>query len=239
LTPLCLRDVYVGVSFFTENLRVFKKIILPLFALQVVAGIVEQYLNQNMEMALSSPTGGERQIFLFGFFSILSSLSFPVLISSLGLFAVSSLSQPELNLGLFFKKHLNQIFIETLRAWGSITRWSLLLILPGLWKYIEYIFVPFVVTLSPSYEAGQVDALKKSVELVRRNIFKVVGIILVFQLFVPLIFSSLFDAYRIVWKTPLPSLGLSLVESYFVLFSIHILYIVFKNQGAQYDGSHV
>ncbi len=62
---------------------------------------------------------------------------------------------------------LKPLTVETLRSMGRILLWSLLLVLPGLYYYMRYTFVPLVVVLSPAYRDGKVDALKLSDFLTR------------------------------------------------------------------------
>ena len=54
------------------------------------------------------------------------------------------------------------LFVEGLRMTAYVILWSLLLILPGIYKQIRYLFVPFVVLLDPQYQQGKVDALERS-----------------------------------------------------------------------------
>ena len=221
-------------NFFAENLRVFKKAALPLFLLVVVSNNIDQYLNIQVEQALQSPVGATTQVYIFGFLSILSSVIFPVLLVTMALFALSN--RPSVK--EFFKKYLNQVFIETLRSWGKVLLWSLLFILPGIWKYIELIFVPFVVTSSQSYDEGRIDALEASSFIFRHHWLKILGILLLFHLFIPLVLTGFFDAYRLLWKTPIASLVLSLLDTYILLFSTQLLFNVFQNEVRKHD-SHV
>jgi len=147
----------------------------------------------------------------------------------MALFAVSAV-QSHLSMESFFKRYSNQVYIETLRAWGKTLLWSLLLILPGMWKYIEYIFVPFVVTESQPYQEGQEDALKASSHIVRKNFLKVFAVIILFHLFIPLLLTAFFDQYRLLWDTPLASLALNLLDTYLLLFSTQLLFVIFQRE---------
>jgi len=70
-------------------------------------------------------------------------------------------------LGRFFQKHGMPLIIETLRAISRILLWSLLFIVPGIFKQIRYFMVPYVTLFDPEYERGEVDALEHSNVLVR------------------------------------------------------------------------
>lgn len=225
-------------NFLSENLKIFKKIFIPLFGLILFTNTLEQYLSLKVESALQDPSGPQAKIFFLGFLSIVSSIVFPVLTISIVLFAFNSFRNSIEALHLFFKKNLNLLYIETLRAWGKTLLWSLLFIIPGLWKFIEYSFVPFVVTSSKKYDEGKIDALKKSATIVRHNWIKVLAIFIFFHIFIPLILSTLFDAYRLIWKTPVQSLMLTVLDTYLFLISTHILFNIFRNEVKEHE-AHV
>lgn len=226
-----------GVKFFSKNLQVFKKVALPLFILVVLSNNIDQYLNMKVESALLNPLGASQQVYWFGFMSIISSILFPVILMTTALFAMTSLKS-SMGLQDFFGKYINQVFIETLRSWGKTLLWSLLFIIPGIWKYLEYTMVPFVVTGSERYDHGKIDALKSSSYVFRRHWLKIIGILFLFHLFIPLIVTNLFDAYRIIWKTPIASLFLSLLDTYLILLSTQLLFNVFQDEVKRHD-AHV
>ncbi len=51
---------------------------------------------------------------------------------------------------------------ESLRALGRVLLWFFVLIIPGVYWYMRYFLVPYVVILEPEYQKGNVDALKLS-----------------------------------------------------------------------------
>lgn len=63
------------------------------------------------------------------------------------------------------RQNLNQICIEMLRGISSILRWSILFILPGLYRHLQYLFIPFIVFFSEGYARGEKDALEESKRL--------------------------------------------------------------------------
>ncbi|WP_373999586.1 hypothetical protein [Bdellovibrio bacteriovorus] len=225
-------------NFFAENLQVFKKVCLPIFALVVLSSNIDQYLNLHIENALRDPNGAQQQVYWLGFLSIISSVVFPVLLITVALYALNTLTGWTQTLGEFMEKNLNQVFIETLRSWGKTLLWSLLLILPGVWKYIEYSLVPLVVTSSKPYEEGKEDALQRSAQIVRKNWFKILAVFVFFHLFVPVTLSALFDAYRLIWKTPMASLALSALDTYLLILSTQILFNIFRSEVRKHD-AHV
>ena len=70
-------------------------------------------------------------------------------------------------LGHDLKKYMSPLVNESLRALGITLLWSLLLILPGIYKYFRFLFVINVVLLDPKYMNGEVDALKESERLTK------------------------------------------------------------------------
>lgn len=191
-----------------------------------------------MEQALRNPNGAQEQVYIFGFFSIISSILFPVLLTAISLYALNNLTGWTHSLKDFLGKYLNQIYIETLRSWGKTLLWSLFFILPGIWKFIEYSLVPFVVTSSQRYDDGKEDALKKSAQIVRHNWGKILGVLLFFHIFLPIILAAFFDSYRLIWKTPIISLALSALDTYLLLISTHILFNIFRREVRKHD-AHV
>lgn len=225
-------------NFFTENLQVFKKVFLPLFALVVLSTCTEQVLNLYLEKALRDYQGAQDKVYILGFLSIVSSIIFPVLLSSIALYALNRQIGWQKPLKDFWAKNLNQLYIETLRSWGKTLLWSLLFLLPGIWKYFLYTLVPVIVTSSLEYEDGKKDALQFSSQIVRRNFFKVLGAILLFQIFIPLVMATLFNAYRLLWETPLQSLLLSVFDTYLLIIFTQILFNIFISEVRKHE-AHV
>ncbi|WP_413561437.1 hypothetical protein [Bdellovibrio sp. HCB209] len=225
------------VKFFAENLKVFKKVAIPLFLLVVLSSNIDQFLNIRVEEALRDPMGAAPHVYWFGFLSIISSIIFPILLITTALYPMKS-SRFTTGLNDFYGKYIQQIFIETLRTWGKTLLWSLLFILPGIWKYLEYSMVPFVVTGSVPYDDGKLDALQASAKIFRRHWFKILGILILFHLFIPLVLTSIFDSYRLLWETPVTSLLLNLLDTYLIIISTQLLFNVFQNEVRRHD-THV
>lgn len=118
----------------------------------------------------------------------------------------------------FIHQHWQDLAREQLRAMGSVMMWSLLLILPGILRFFEMCFLPWVVVFDSKYQAGQKDALKES-----RRVFylvwpKLVLLLLVFWIVIPLFMTSL-DTFRSYFESPGTAIGLSLVDALlFILF---------------------
>ena len=136
----------------------------------------------------------------------------------------------------YLKQHFSQCLRESLRAWGKVILWSILLIIPGLIQMVRMAFVPFIAIYSQEYQAGQIDALKTSARLTRPQFWQLLGVFLVFSVLIPL-FLTAFDDYKTLWKTPAPALALGAVEAFFMVIFYETLLRLFqrsqKNVGAQ------
>jgi hypothetical protein len=71
------------------------------------------------------------------------------------------------NLWAFIARHISPFSLESLRALGLTLLYLPLLIIPGLIKYVQFLFVPFVVLCDRKYQRGQVDALAESKRLTK------------------------------------------------------------------------
>lgn len=82
---------------------------------------------------------------------------------------------PTENLFAFITRHIRDFTLESLRAMGMTFLFLLLLVIPGLVKYVEYSFVSFIVLTDPEYKAGKIDALKESQRLMTG--YRVIGLV--------------------------------------------------------------
>jgi hypothetical protein len=242
-------------NFFRQSFYLIRQIALPVFILTTLAGTLEQLLSLTLETELRNPDGGTQRIWFLVTFSIVNSLSWPWLMSLIVLYKLrpaalptsSSIEgeSPSLNSSPswfeFFSHYGAQSFIETLRSWGKSLAYSLLLILPGIWKFLEYTFVSWIVCFDPSYERGEVDALKKSARFFRKRWFTMLMIIFLFAILLPLVLTSLFEDYRLIWQTPLPSLALHLVDTLIHLAYFQVVTLIFFRLLAKEElhGTHI
>ncbi len=215
-------------TFFAGNLKAFKKIFLLLFVATFLTNELDQVISQQVENAIRSPTGVTNAVYIYGFLSLLTGLFFPALLGLLCLFGLSEDSFSWGHLKNYFRKYLNIFMIETLRSWGKILQGSLLLIVPGLIRYFSLVLVPFVVTQSKVYDRGEVDALELSSRLVRKSFWKIFFLVLLFHFFIPLIFTSFFDEYRVFLQTPVVCLLLTLLDAYIFLIGTQCFLWVFQ-----------
>jgi hypothetical protein len=221
------------VNFFARNLLIFKRIGLPLFVLTLIYTSLDQLLTINTEAAMRSPNGTSPWIWVYGFSSLIVGIIFPIMGVLVVIYGAQNPETSEKDLWDYIQQHINQMSIEILRSWGKTLTWSLLFILPGIWKYLEYTMIPFVVTLSKAYDRGDQDALVASTYLVRSKLLRVSAILLLFHLIFPSILTVFFDEYRLVWHTPVAALVLTLIDVYLFIFATQLLMDVFESQNTQ------
>lgn len=225
-------------TFFHDSLRVFKKAFPFAFPLIVLSSNLEQLLNKLVEGAVRNPQGAQSDVIFYGALSIIWSVAFPVFLTASILYFICSERDFTAPFTSFIKKHLNQLYIEIMRAWGKSLLYGLLLILPGFWKFIKLIYVPYVVVASRQYEQGQIDALATSEAVFAKHRVATIMIIFTAYIFLPLFMAALFDGYRSLVQTPLPSLLLNAIDTYFIIFVHFILFTIFKNEVRKSE-SHV
>jgi hypothetical protein len=218
------------VNFISRHFLIFKRIGLPLFVLTLVYTSLDQLLTINIDEALRNPNGATSLVWFYGFFSLIFGIVFPILGILVVVYGATTADANERGLASFIGHHMNSLSIETLRSWGKTLMWSLVLVLPGIWKFIEYTMLPFVVTLSAPYLRGEEDALQASARVVRRHLPKVCAVLLVFHLVLPGVLTVFFDDYRLVWHTPVAALALTLVDVVLFIVSTQLLLSLFEKE---------
>ena len=195
---------------------------------------LDQVLTMKIDEALrNTVTGGMSLIWAYGFLSLISGILFPILGILVVVYGASFPETTEHGLVYFIEKNISQLSIEILRSWGKTLFWTLALIVPGIWKYIEFTMIPFIVMLSPSYQRGEEDALEASSRLVRGNLMRIISILVAFHLILPSVLAVLFDDYRIVWQTPVPALFLTFLDVYIFIISTQLLIQVFEKNAPE------
>ncbi|MFN9066738.1 MAG: hypothetical protein ACK5V3_05885, partial [Bdellovibrionales bacterium] len=177
----------------------------PLFKLRLLTGFLWLLIYQALDNALTSfleklfrsSDGAPPWIWAFAVLSVILNMLAPLFISFWILTGRSAL--------IPWKK-FELLIIESLRAWGSTFLWGLALIVPGIFKWLSYVFVPFVAVLSKRYQEGEKEALQYSFQLFRLAWGKVTLSLIFFYILAPLLVALFFDGYRKIWETPLMSL---------------------------------
>lgn len=217
----------------------FSPYFLLIFSAVFFTTLTDQYLQNKLELLISSKDGLTNMIWLWGGLSVLNSLFFPLLISLLCIFA---LVFSDKNLSQYFGENLELSLLESIRAWGKTFLWSFVFLLPGVWKYINYFLAPFVVVFSKKYKNGEVDALEYSTYISKNFWWSLKLWLGVFYVLVPIIMYVLFDSYRLFSTSPVSATALVLARSFVELlfhFIILKIFIKFINENEVANGTHV
>jgi len=222
-------QVKIRRSFGQKALLIITRSGAALLALTILTTFIEQLLTNIIHEQLISREGVGPLLWITIFSSAIVSILYPVLALLLTLAALQD--RP---LFQSIRTNFEQLLIENIRAMGSTLSWSLLLIIPGFYRFIQYSFVNFIVMLDQDYFDGKVDALKKSVSLTKKRFFKVFGIFLLMAVIVPLFVSS-FDEYSVLTQTPISAIVLIVIE---ILLFI-LLNLLLLEQWESANGTHV
>lgn len=172
---------------------------------------------------MNSQEGTGYKLWLYGGLTISMGMILPLLQMILVLAGSS-----QRGLLSFLNAKFKQSLIESMRSWGKAMTWSFLLIVPGVVRYIRYLFVVFIVCEDPNYAQGKVEALQTSFRLSRNIWTKLFFIYFVFAILIPSILSTQ-DELRIITLHPIAGLGFCLLESLLgIVFTLIILRIYRK-----------
>jgi hypothetical protein len=194
------------VAYWKTYFKSLLRIGLPLFVLTVIGAVMDQWITGRMEDMLLNPTGTSRLIWLYGGFSMMWSLLYPLMGLLLILWTVQS--RPFLT---FWSESFPQAMIEIMRSWGKSMTWSFLFIIPGLIRFIQYLFVPLIVCLDPQYGEGRREALEHSRALSKGQLARLAGFFVLTTMLVPGLLTS-FDEWKIFSVHPASALGISAFE---------------------------
>lgn len=192
---------------------------LLVFSALLLAAMVDQSLNKQIEGVIQSREGLSNMIFLWGGLSLVSTLLFPMIISFL---CCHTLAGFPMGRREFIKSKFELGLLETLRAWGKTFLWTFAFVLPGLVAYTYYFLTPFVVIFSKDYADGKVDALKHSAKLTKLFFWRLNLWLTVFYMAVPFSLSTLLDEKRVFRLSPLTA-TLSVLLETLLVFMFHYL----------------
>jgi hypothetical protein len=211
------------VKFIRDLLHLLRWAGAPAFLALAVSGVIDQFLNQRLELLLMSDEGPGATIWMLASASLLNSLLFPVFVGFCFLYALSQQQGSREILPNFLARTLNQLYIETLRAWGSVLRWGLFLILPGVVRAVQLAYVPYVVAFHRPFDEGQSDALQTSGRYVGRHPFRLLAILISFSIIIPLILTDALDNWRSYESSPLTALLCTFLD--LLVFAVSTLLI--------------
>jgi len=174
----------------------------------LIETFLDQVLTDAIQTELMNPQGTSNLIWVFGGLSFSLGLVGPVLFSFLALCAWRYPQTSPFEVG---RRSFSFLIKEEMRSLGQSLLWGLLLILPGLLRFFQLIFVPYIVLLDPEYQAGTVDALQRSRVQVKRVWGRLLLVFMIFGALIPLGLTS-FDEWRSLTHQPLTALPLLFVE---------------------------
>lgn len=135
---------------------------------------------------------------------------------------------------------LKNLIAESIRVLMKILLFSLLLIIPGIYKAIRLSLVPYIVLFNSAYQKGEVDALKHSHQLTRK-IFPVVLTVwlvsVVISIFSDLVLHSGYAASSQLTQFSFLSLTV-LLTFVFSLYSYGVFFALYQ-KGEQVDGADI
>lgn len=210
--------------------HVLKESGIYLFIITFVGIYLDQWLTASLEAELMSPKGAGGIVWLWGALSILVNLTYPLLAL---VFVMASLAGHKPS--SFVAKHFSQCLREIMRSWGKTVWWCLLFVIPGLIKFVQYTFVPYVVCMVPEYQTGKLDALKCSQSLASKVVGKLVVTLIILVAIIPLILT-VFQEYRIFANHPITAVFGVAVE---VVLQIIVASFVFDLFMRSVHESHV
>lgn len=153
---------------------------------------------------------------------------------------------PKGNFIAFLKKHIGPLASESLRAIAVTLLWTMALILPGIFKYIRYFFVPYVVIADPAYERGERDALKYSDQLVKGSTW-ILFLVIIVLFGLDTTRSTTREALAPSADSPLSFLIAALAAALFFVIAIYTNILLFRYyqlrvkalSGGTPNGSHI
>lgn len=201
-----------------------KLFLIPILLFFWISSIFEHFLIQRIERLINSSDPSTLSLIGYGSLHLLNGILFPTLISLLALTRLRNfIYKPNKAAYMIEGANAEQLFIETLRSWGQSIWWFFAFIIPGIYKFVSYSYVPYVVFLDKTYDSGSVDALKASEAQFKKNIWLTLFIFMVFYFVFPIMLSSFLDSYKNFNETPMLALLVSAFEGSLSLLAFLLL----------------
>lgn len=102
----------------------------------------------------------------------------------------------------FKRPYIATFFAEYLRVLGQVLLWTLALLIPGFIRYIQLVFVPFIVFFHRRYDEGEFDALQLSSRLVGRR-WKLIFPVMIFSIAASILLQLAPNHYAELHTTPI------------------------------------
>ena len=104
---------------------------------------------------------------------------FLLLLLSWGVPKVRALTEAYFELKPFEEGYIGSFLAEYFRALASVLLYGLLFLLPGFYRYLRLIFVPYITLFAKPYREGKVDALKLSFALTQGRMWRLLVVLIV------------------------------------------------------------
>lgn len=184
--------------------------------------------NSTVEILFSSATPKQANISLqiaTGIAQLLTDIAF----LTISAWAVYQLRVQPISFGEFLERKFKPLVAESLRSITRILLWSLCFILPGIYKYTQYLFVSYIVFFNEDYEDGKIDALEHSARTVQTHFVK----IFITMISLGLISFALELGPKAYGFSPLAEAGVNVVGFAFSLFSFMLFYSIYDTLNQQ------
>jgi hypothetical protein len=190
------------------------------YIFNLIATLIQQSLDDTLIKSM------QRESFTLGIIVVLivfTSLCLDILFSSIFLFIKS-----KFYLRLHWKQDLfstlGDLTRETLKSIGNASLWCFCGVWPGISRFIDYNFIPFLVFLNKDYQEGRIESLQFLRSHAQPIKGKLTLIWILFTIISPLFINILFSEFQSFSETPLKASLIVLLESTLHLLWFSILY---------------
>jgi hypothetical protein len=199
-------SLFANESFFNLFIKLLQRKLVFIAPLVFVSGQVEQALTNLIQGEITQDSGATGWIWVAGFLALVNGIVAPTGI----LLIVGSIFTKWDRQTALAKFH--ELLKEQTRALGKILLWSLVLLLPGFYKFLQTLFIGPVVLLDPQYENNQSDALLQSRAVFLKYRFNTITFAACFYLLIPMA-TSFLQPWRSFSLTPFASMGLAVLDA--------------------------
>lgn len=214
-------------AFFRELAQILRRSGGPALLFLLIGTLNDQFINSRLEQAMMSDAGPGLSVAFLAAGSLLNSLLLPTLATVLLFHGLARFRGSLESYSDFLVRVPNQVYIETVRSWGSALGWGLLLILPGLIRLMQLLYVPLIVMFLKPYQEGRAEALKTSTRYAGKRPFRLAAYVLFFVLLIPVFVTSLTDPWRSYAGGPLGAFLCTVLDLVLLTLSVQVLFRLF------------